>query len=244
MSDNRPHVEQCVNGHYYNIDKYESCPHCQKLGMAAEKKETDNKKNQKKTLEKKSIFPFIKNDDDKTMSLEADYTPIPKKQTKIENIAKDDGKELTTLERRVQEVSNNTSVLEDDIKTVAYYNTGKAEPVVGWLVCINGEYFGESFNLNAGRNEIGRASNMDIALVSEPTVSRNKHTIVTFEPKHKKFYVQPGESSGLTYLNGDLVLTPIELKANDIITLGKAIFIFVPFCGEYFSWDDVDKYLP
>ena len=44
---------------------------------------------------------------------------------------------------------------EEDNCTVGYYSRViGVEPVVGWLVCIEGEYRGESFKLKSGRNFI------------------------------------------------------------------------------------------
>ncbi len=127
----------------------------------------------------------------------------------------------------------------EDVKTVAMWNApAGAEPVVGWLVCVKGEYFGQSFNLKTGNNSVGRAMNMDIPLAQEPSVSRNKHCVITFEPQNQVFYIQQGESSGLTYLNGNIVMTPTQMNAQDKIKLGTAEFILIPFCMDGFRWED------
>jgi hypothetical protein len=122
-------------------------------------------------------------------------------------------------------------------KTVSFYGLGETEPVVGWLVCVKGEYYGQSFNLKSGQNFIGRAVNMDVWLEKESSVSRNKHTVVVFDPKSRSFFVQPGESGGLTYLDGELVLTPAQLRAYSKISVGSCELVFTPFCGESFSWE-------
>ncbi len=127
----------------------------------------------------------------------------------------------------------------DDVKTVAVWNPqGGVEPVVGWLVCIKGEYFGQSFNLNTGNNTVGRAMNMDIPLPQEASVSRNKHCVITFEPQNQDFYLQQGESSGLTYLNDTLILMPTKMQEKDRLKLGQAEFLFIPFCKDGFNWNE------
>ena len=124
-----------------------------------------------------------------------------------------------------------------DQKTVAHYNfSNSIEPVTGWLVCIKGEYKGESFNIKAGRSSIGRSLTMDISLAKEKSVSRERHASVIFEPNKRLFYIQSGDSSGLTYVNDNLVLTVQELKEKDVITLGESKFIFISLAGETFSW--------
>lgn len=124
-------------------------------------------------------------------------------------------------------------------KTVAFYNfSNDVEPVVGWIVCVKGEYMGESFPLKSGRNNIGRSLSMDIALAKEKSVSREKHAAIVFEPHQKKTFIQGGESSGLTYVNDELVMMFRELSDYDTITLGESKFVFIHFVGDKFSWED------
>ncbi len=132
-----------------------------------------------------------------------------------------------------------SAIQPNNDKTVAYYNfSNDIEPVVGWLICVEGEYKGESFSLKAGRNNIGRSLSMDIALAKEKSVSRERHAAVTFEPHQKKFYLQSGESSGLTYINDEILMTFRELENYDVITLGESKFVFLALVGENFSWDN------
>ena len=127
-------------------------------------------------------------------------------------------------------------------KTVAYYNLpSDSEPVVGWLVCIKGDYLGESFNLKSGRNNIGRAGNMDIVLAKDGRVSRDRHAAVVYEPNKREFLVQSGESSGLTYLNGELLMGFKPFVQDDKLTVGGCEFLFKPLCGADFSWDQYIK---
>lgn len=138
-------------------------------------------------------------------------------------------------------IDNNVAINRaeyDSAKTVGVYADANTEPVVGWLICVKGESFGESFNLKAGKNSIGRGAGMDVMLAQERSVSRDKHAVITYEPKKKIFLIQPGDSSGLVYLNDDLLMTFAQLSSYDTIQLGEAVFKFVPFCGENFIWED------
>lgn len=126
-------------------------------------------------------------------------------------------------------------------KTVGFFSNGgevETEPVVGWLVCIRGKHFGESFNVSAGRNSIGRNSSNQIAFMKEKSISREKHAWIAYEPKKREFFIQPGDSSGLVYLNGENIMESIKLQSNDRLELGDGMFVFIPLCGELFSWDD------
>ena len=127
----------------------------------------------------------------------------------------------------------------DDGRTHILYSgeMNQIEPVVGWLVCVLGGQQGLSFPLAGGRNRIGRAADMDVCLGSDPEVSRNAHCILTFDPASEAFYLQPGDGRGLTYLNDALLLTPMQLKAHDLIRTGATTLLFVPLCGESFHWN-------
>lgn len=115
------------------------------------------------------------------------------------------------------------------------------EPVVGWLVCIKGSRFGESFGIYSGNNSIGRNEENRIVISNDNDISRLKHAIIVYEPKKRNFYLLPGDSSGLTYLNDDYVSESKMIKAYDVIGLGESKFTFVPLCGEAFTWEDFYK---
>ena len=97
--------------------------------------------------------------------------------------------------------------------------------------------YGHSFCLYAGKNFVGRASDMDICLKGDDSVSRTKHAIITYEPKERKFFAQPGESHELFYVNDNVVLTSAELKDRDEISVGKTKLVFVPFCDSKYGWE-------
>jgi len=127
-------------------------------------------------------------------------------------------------------------------KTVGFYSSAIGiEPVVGWLVCTEGEHLGEDFRLKSGRNFIGRGSGMDVAITKDNTVSRERHTAVVYEPKGNMFIVQPGDSKELSYINGEVVLSPVRLNANDRLSVGQTELMFIPCCTEEFKWEIKDN---
>lgn len=126
---------------------------------------------------------------------------------------------------------------DDDTQvTVGFF--GGHEPVVGWLVCVEGNHYGEDFKLKSGRNFIGRAAEMDIALTGDASVSRQKHAVVVYEPKGGLFLVQPGDAKELFYLNDKVVLGAAEIHAYDVLMLGKTKLMFIPFCSEKYRWEE------
>ena len=129
-----------------------------------------------------------------------------------------------------------------DSVTVGYYDkTLGVEPVVGWLVCIEGSNIGTDYRLKSGRNFIGRAQDMDVAISGDESVSRDRHSIIVYEPKSHTFLVQAGESKELCYLNDKVVLTTSEINVNDILTVGATKLMFFPCCSNVFNWEMAKK---
>ena len=131
-------------------------------------------------------------------------------------------------------------------KTVGFFSMGgktsdnteeSSDPVVGWLVCIGGKHLGDSFNIYAGKNSIGRGVSNRIIIARDNTVSREKQLWLIYEPKKREFFVQPGEGSGLSYLNGDVIMETKKINSKDQLDIGDGKYILVPLCGEDFSWE-------
>lgn len=129
---------------------------------------------------------------------------------------------------------------KDDNKTIKKWKRKDAvvEPVVGWLICVEGPHMGADFRLTAGGNFIGRDSEMDVCLKNDETVSRHKHLNVTYEPKSGTFLVAPGDTKELSYLNDNVVLETKKLNAYDTLLVGECKLLFVPFCSDSFNWDN------
>ncbi len=109
------------------------------------------------------------------------------------------------------------------------------DPVVGWLVAVDGPDRGKDFRIRAERNFIGRSPSMDI-IVNDDAVSRENHATISFNPTKHTFKLQPGQSRGLIYLNGEEVASPENLSKGDKIKIGTTELLFVPFVDEFYVW--------
>lgn len=108
--------------------------------------------------------------------------------------------------------------------------------VVGWLVCVSGPARGRSYELHAGRNFIGRAAIMDVALPEDTAVARERQASVIFDPRTARFSVTANETRELTYVNDELVYDHCDLTANDVLLVGSTRLMLVPLCGSGFAW--------
>ena len=111
-------------------------------------------------------------------------------------------------------------------------------PVCGWIFCISGPRQGKGYEIKSGKNFVGRADDMDIQILGDNKISRRNHGVIVFDPKKKETVLLPGDSNGLVYHNDAAVYTPTVLNSYDVIEMGDSKFVFVPFCGENFMWED------
>lgn len=205
-------LARCKNGHFFDSGKYDECPHC------------NNNITPDVTIiaDKKLLDSLNEESDESLISTYAPETDSKQVYEQTENVAR--------------QPVNITS--DNDSMTMNYYQRALgAEPVVGWVVCVEGVHFGEDFKIKSGRNFIGRSGTMNICLSGDKAISRESHAILTYDPKGNVFMIQPGASSELSYLNGQVVLVPTQLNAGDRISLGETELMFVPFCSESFTWE-------
>jgi len=122
-----------------------------------------------------------------------------------------------------------------DEKTVGIFRTEKGcDPVVGWLVCVEGGEKGRDYRLHAGRNFIGRGLKSDVALPDDEQISREDHCSIVFEPKGNAFAIVRG--GGEMLVNGSSIATSQKLNGGEKIVIGASTFVFTPFCKEDMTW--------
>lgn len=110
------------------------------------------------------------------------------------------------------------------------------DPVVGWLACVAGPSKGKSYTVRGGINSIGRSERMDIVVTGDLKISAENHAKISYSEKNNRFNLLPGEGRNIVYLNDEEVFSPMPLHAYDIIDFGETRLLFVPLCGERFTW--------
>ena len=213
---------ECGRGHLYDPKKYAACPYCNPNQQTAVQPTfpgsripvTQAQKTMPPRTEAAEPIPVIQQQ--KTMpprgyGLHGErFTPQPEQ-----------------------------AAVSAPVKTQSFLQTETGfDPVVGWLACIEGAERGKSFSLRSGVNTIGRGSKMDICMPDDPTISAENHAKLSYSVRNNRFQLVPGESRNIVYCNGEEVLAPRVLCAYDIIDFGTTKLLFVPLCGEQFSWQE------
>ncbi len=202
-------ITKCKNGHWYDSSVNRSCPHC------------------KQESEKLSIRLDDIVEDDRTVSIaEADLS-----------LGEELGAIIGNAMNHTMSVSKGISYDDDKTVSFGFFGMTAIRPVVGWLICMNGSEMGKDYRLHAGKNFVGRSTSMDVVLIDDKSISRDRHCSIVYDPKGNIFFVS-AESGNLVYLNGELVSYPKELKDGNMITIGETKLMFIPFCREGRTWEN------
>ena len=203
-------ITRCSNGHWYDTSTNKTCPHC------------------KQESEKLSIRLNDMEEDDRTISITEVDLSLGEELGAI--IGSSIGSFTPPLNETIGED-------EDGDKTVSFgfFGITATQPVTGWLVCMNGEEKGKDFRLHSGKNFIGRGASMDVMLVDDKTIARDKHCSIAYDPKGNSFYVS-SENGNITYLNQKIIEEAVKIKDGDEITVGETVLQFIPFCWVDRTW--------
>lgn len=203
-------IKRCNNGHWYDASVNKTCPHCRQAG------------------EKLGIRLNDIEEDDRTVSIAEAGLSL--------------GEQLGAIignSVNVPVPDDPTKSSLDDNKTISFgfFGMTAIQPVTGWLVCMTGSERGKDYRLHMGKNFVGRSPSMDVVLVDDKKISRDKHCSVIYDPKGDAFYVA-AEGGNLVYLNDQMLAASERLEENDKITIGDTSLIFIPFCRGKRRWEE------
>lgn len=112
------------------------------------------------------------------------------------------------------------------------------DPVVGWLVCIEGATKGNDYRIHSQNNYIGRSARMDISIPGDPHISAENSAIIAYDNEDRTFYFGPGSGRNIVRVNGKPALSVEKIEAYDVLTIGTTKLLFVPLCGDRFDWNE------
>ena len=117
------------------------------------------------------------------------------------------------------------------------------EPVVGWLVIVDGPGLGSYRPIIEGNNSIGWAPNQHIRLdFGDDSISAEEQAFIRYDSDDRNFLFVPNlTKTNVVWVNETKPTAAVQLKAMDIITMGRTRVVFVPFCGKEFDWSELRK---
>lgn len=159
MAEIRQKIISCSKGHYYDANRYASCPYCSSGGFSP------------------TVDPFAGEPGEGR-----GYGASSGTNDASGNYGNFGPTEAPPVKGRAVEAMNKTQFVD------SFTPTGAPAPVVGWLVAAEGPCRGTDYRIHTGYNYIGREAG-DICIRGDNTISAEKDANVTFVPQTKKFYI-------------------------------------------------------
>ena len=229
---------ECGRGHLYDPDKYPTCPYCggQRITVASAGRTAPIGRPVTAAQKTAPLSGVSVTAPQKTAPLSGISVTAPQKTMPPRGYGVPAPEPVQTAPPPGMGVSVAAAG-----KTVGMMQSQMGfDPVVGWLACVEGPSRGKSYTVRGGVNSIGRSERMDIVITGDLKISAENHAKISYSDKHNRFNLLPGEGRNIVYLNDQEVFTPMPLKAYDLIDFGETKLLFVPLCGEKFTWEDKD----
>ncbi len=227
----------CPNGHRYNPAIFPACPQCGARGEASVTEPIGGPSRGTGEIGATEPIGNPGGYSNRTEPVRPDYIGA------TEGIPVNNGsygqassQPLTQAPGGADEIGKTESIYFAD--SVSSFGTGRArsaEPVVGWMVCINGASKGEDYRLRSGYNYIGREQG-DVTIPEDGTISRARHAMVAYDPQGGMFFAGPVEGRNIIRLNGKPLFAAAEIKSYDVLTVGSTELMLISLCGKEFDW--------
>lgn len=213
MSEINQKLVRCpADKHYYDANRYASCPHCAS-GEGVSFSENPN--------------PF---------SLGSTVNAGTSVKTADPNLAQ--GSVTLPPDVVVPHNNNKKMGMTTLVDSTASSDSANESPCVGWLVEIEGKNRGKDYRLHTAYNYIGREKG-DIIIRGDATISAENDSSIYYVYQTRKFYIaHESGKNGVLVNNVPALGGGIELKDRDIVTIGTTKLIFQSLCGEDFTWED------
>jgi hypothetical protein len=111
------------------------------------------------------------------------------------------------------------------------------QPVVGWLVVLDGPGKGVSIELTYGMSIIGRGPGNRVQLnFGDGKISDDDHFRIAYDGENREFHLIPGRGTNLVYLQGKPLLVSEMLSGQTDFRVGATTLRFVPLCSKAWDW--------
>ena len=254
-------MQMCRNGHFYDADRDPECPHCKreeeqgtqfpKTGIVTDFPSTGcdmkNQVQQPAPVEYPKTAPAnsAPTEYPKTMPVNSAPTEFPK--TMPVNSAPTEFPKTMPMGSAPAEFPKTAPVGGVSVEFPKTAPVGVAapqapaqgwNPVLGWLVCVEGKKRGKDYRLTQENNYIGRATSNDISLDFDEELSRDTVLMITYVKQNRVFKLDAEQSKNPVYVNGIPVISEMYLRDRDVISVGSTQLKLVCFCDASFEWEN------
>ena len=143
------------------------------------------------------------------------------------------------MRREAPEIAARTQLVRGRAKINR--QTFESDPVVGFLVVVGGPGLGSHRPVYEGNNTVGRTAENRVPLdFGDETISAEAQAYIRYDSADRSFLFVPNlAKTNVVSVNDKRPAGAVELKAMDVITLGRTQVAFLPFCGSEFDWSEI-----
>jgi len=238
-------MQMCNKGHFYDADVHTECPACNRLaeenvfpktGIVTDFPTTGSYMAKQKSSQESS-YP-------KTSAVSSETSAYPK-TAPVGNVPQEFPKTAPIVDTspsfpKTAPVGVSGTIPKTAPVGCAGQGTGFHgwNPVLGWLVCVQGGKQGKDFRLTQETTYIGRAASNDVCLDFDEIISRDTSIIITYIKQSRVFRLNTEQSKNPVLVNGTPVLTELYLRDSDVISVGNTQLKLVCFCDASFAWEN------
>lgn len=112
-----------------------------------------------------------------------------------------------------------------------------SQPVVGWVIIIDGPGKGQSFELTFGMNPIGRNPGNKVALnFGDDLISGDDHFSIAYDDRSQSFLVAARSGRNLVYIGDDPIIDSRTLESGTELNVGNTTLKFMALCTKDWTW--------
>ncbi len=212
-------MKQCPSGHFFDQSTHAQCPYCNASSADIAKTVPVGS-----AAQSSPVSPPM------PMGSSGDIgSTVPVSRPGAGSVGVEFGKTVANASPNSMDYERTVAIIKKEMGI---------DPVVGWLVCVEGKEKGRDYRMHSDNNFIGRGEKMDICVRGDDTISRENHAIISYDTRDKVYYLSPGEGRSIVRLNEKALFSTASLAAYDKIELGNTKFVFIPLCGGEFAWID------
>ncbi len=208
-------IKKCERGHFYNGDKYQTCPHC---------KETAKDIPQNEEAKPVQGYQINKNMPE-TIAYGSNAT-VGDTVAYIPNDAGING-ELLYQNEDMDPQKQQSVVQQAHVRNLL---------PVGWLVAVSGLEYGRQYPIFTCDNFIGSSAENTICIQGDAYVLPEHHCTLSFDIMQQKIVLNLESSTGEINVNDVRATESCYLNHKDKIQIGGSVYMLIELCRDGFSW--------
>ncbi|CAN0604259.1 unnamed protein product, partial [Ectocarpus sp. 12 AP-2014] len=115
----------------------------------------------------------------------------------------------------------------------------QTDPLVGWLVVVDGPGRGTGIPFGAGMNAIGRGVDNAVVLdFGDEDIAEGPHAYIVYDEENRSFHITHAGQNSVVRLDDQPLLEAKHIDNGAQVRIGQTTLRFSAFCGPDFDWSN------